>query len=138
MPFLLRVFLAWVVDATALLLAAWLFSGVSVGGSAGTLVLAAVVYGLLSSFVKPALKVLTFPLALVTLGAAWYALAMFVLWLTSVIVGGFVISGFWTLVGATFLVWAFAAVVDRVLFPKKHRRGRWALRAERFHREIVP
>jgi putative membrane protein len=122
-PFAVRLVLAWLVDVLALLLVAWIFSGVSVGGSAGTLVLAAVVYALLSSFLKPVLKLVTFPLAIVTLGVAWFAVAMFVLWLTSAIVGGFDISGFWTLVGATVVVWAVSAVVDRVLFPKSSRRG---------------
>ena len=139
MPFAVRLILAWVVDAVALAFVAWIFSGVSVGGSAGTLLFAAIVYGLLSSFMKPVLKVVTFPLALVTLGVAWYGVAMFVLWLTSVIVGGFSISGFWTLVGATFLVWVVSAAADRVLFPKKAgRRGRWSVAAERIRREIAP
>jgi putative membrane protein len=123
MPFLARLLLAWAVDAAALLVVAWLFSGVSVGGSAGTLLLAAAVYGLLSSFVKPVLKLITFPFALLTLGIAWYGVAMFVLWLTSLIVPSFDIDGFWTLVGATFVVWAVGAAIDRFLFPKRWRRG---------------
>lgn len=133
MPFAARFVLAWAVDSVALLVAAWIFSGVSVGGSAGTLLLAAAIYGLLSSFVKPVLKLLTFPLAIVTLGIAWYGVAMFVLWLTSEIVGGFDIAGFWTLVGATFLVWAVGAAVDHVLFPKTggRGRGRWTTRIRR-------
>ena len=73
-----------------------------------------------------------------TLGVAWYAVAMFVLWLTSAIVGGFVVAGFWTLVGATFVVWAVGAAADRALFPKKNRRGKWGLHAERIRREIAP
>lgn len=121
MPFLARFALSWAIDALALAAAAWIFSGVSVGGSAGTLVLAALVFGLLSSFLKPALKVLTFPLALLTLGVAWFFVAMFVLWLTDVIVGGFRIGGFWTLVGATLVVWAVGAAAGHWLFP--HKRG---------------
>jgi putative membrane protein len=137
-PFAVRLVLAWAVDALALALVAWIFSGVSVGGSAGTLLLAAVVFGLLSAFMKPVLKVLTFPLALVTLGAAWYGVAMFVLWLTSAIVGGFVVSGFWTLVGATFVVWAVGSAVDRVLFPRKSRHRGWTVAAKRVRRELAP
>jgi putative membrane protein len=119
MPFALRLAIAWAIDALALAVTAWIFSGVSVGGSAGTLVVAALVFGLLTSFVKPALKLLTFPLALVTLGVAWFAVAMFVLWLTSKIVGGFRIDGFWTLVGATVVVWAVGAAADHWLLPRK-------------------
>ena len=122
MPFPLRVLAGWAVDAASLAVAAWIFSGVSVGGSAGTLILAALVYGLLASFVKPVLKLLTLPLALVTLGVAWFFVAMFVLWLTDVIVGGFRVDGFWTLVGATIVVWAVGAAADHWLFPDKGMR----------------
>jgi putative membrane protein len=121
MPFALRLLVAWAVDAAALAVAAWIFSGISVGGSAGKLILAALVYGLLATFVKPGLKLLTFPLALVTLGIAWFFVAMFILWLTDAIVSGFRIDGFWTLVGGTVVVWAVGAAADKWLFP--HRRG---------------
>src|SRR5215467_8817627 len=121
MPFLVRILLGWAVDAAALALAAWIFSGISVGGSVGTLVLAALVYGILATFVKPLLKLLTLPLAILTLGIAWFLVAMFILWLTDVIVGGFQINGFWTLVGGTIVVWAVGAVADHWLLPKESR-----------------
>jgi putative membrane protein len=119
MPFAVRILVAWAVDAAALAVAAWIFSRVSVGGSAGTLILAALVYGLLASFVKPVLKLLTLPLAILTLGVAWFFVAMFILWLTDAIIGGFRIDGFWTLVGATVVVWAVGAAADHWLFPKR-------------------
>lgn len=121
MPFPLRVLVAWAVDAASLAVAAWIFSGISVGGSAGTLILAALVYGLLATFVKPVLKLLTFPLAIVTLGVAWFFVAMFILWLTDVIVSGFAIDSFWDLVGATVVVWAVGVVADWFIFPRKKR-----------------
>lgn len=119
MPFPLRILVGWAVDAAALAVAAWIFSGISVGGSAGTLILAALVYGILAAFVKPVLKLLTFPLAILTLGVAWFFVAMFILWLTDAIIGGMHIHGFWTLVGDTIVVWAVGAVADHWLFPKR-------------------
>ncbi len=121
MPFLLRLLIAWVIDAASLAIAAWIFSGISVGGSAGTLILAALVYGILATFIKPLLKLLTLPLAIVTLGIAWFFVAMFILWLTDVIVSGFTIDGFWDLVGGTIVVWAVGAIADHWLFPKKDK-----------------
>lgn len=118
MPFLLRILVAWAVDAASLAIAAWIFTGISVGGSAGTLIVAALVYGILATFVKPILKLITFPLAIVTLGIAWFFVAMFILWLTDVIVSGLTINGFWTLVGGTIVVWLVGAVADHWLFPK--------------------
>jgi len=132
MPFALRLLVAWAVDAAALAVAAWIFSGVSVGGSAGTLILAALVYGLLASFVKPVLKLLTLPLAILTLGVAWFFVAMFVLWLTDAIIGGFRVDGFWTLVGATIVVWVVGAAADHWLFPRKRGFRRLIGAASRF------
>jgi putative membrane protein len=117
MPLAQRFLISWAIDAVALALAAWIFSGVY--GSVAAIVVAALVFGLLSSFVKPWLKLLTIPLALVTFGIAWFFVAMFTLWLTSAIVGGLHVNGFWTLVGATVVVWAVGALASRWLFPKK-------------------
>ena len=121
MSFPLRILVAWAIDAASLAIAAWIFTGISVGGSAGTLIIAALVYGILATFVKPLLKLLTFPLAILTLGIAWFFVAMFILWLTDLIVGGLHIAGFWDLVGGTIVVWAVGAASDRWLFPR--RRG---------------
>jgi putative membrane protein len=115
----LRILVAWAIDAAALAVAAWIFSGISVGGSAGTLIVSALVYGILATFVKPVLKLLTFPLMLLTLGIMWFLVAMFILWLTDVIVSGLTINGFWTLVGGTIVVWLVGAIADHYLFPKE-------------------
>ncbi len=124
MPFVVRILAAWAVDAASLAIAAWIFTGISVGGSAGTLIVAALVYGILATFVKPVLKLLTLPLAIVTLGIAWFFVAMFILWLTDLIVSGMHINGFWDLVGGTIVVWAVGAVADFWLFPKRRPRSR--------------
>ena len=134
MPFPLRILVAWAVDAAALAVAAWIFSGISVGGSAGTLILAALVYGILATFVKPVLKLVTFPLMLLTLGVAWFFVAMFILYLTDAIVGGFHINGFWTLVGGTVVVWAVGAAADHWLFPKRGPLKRMLRVSSRFGR----
>ena len=123
MSFPLRILVAWAIDAASLAIAAWIFSGITVGGSAGTLILAALVYGILATFVKPVLKLITFPLAILTLGIAWFFVAMFILWLTDVIVSGMHINGFWDLAGGTIIVWAVGVVADFWLFPKQ-RVGR--------------
>jgi putative membrane protein len=133
-PFLVRILVGWAVDAASLAVAAWIFTGISVGGSVGTLILAALVYGILATFVKPLLKLITFPLAVLTLGIAWYFVAMFILWLTDLIVGGLHINGFWTLVGGTFVVWAVGAIADHFLFPKRGPVKRFLGTSSRFGR----
>jgi putative membrane protein len=117
-----KILIGWVIDSLAFALAAWIFDGVF--GSTAAIIGAALVFGLLSSFVKPALKFATFLLAILTLGIAWFFVAMFILWLTTVIVGGFHIEGFWTLVGATVVVWAVGAIAARWLFPRKRNKAK--------------
>jgi putative membrane protein len=122
-PFVVRILLGWAVDAAALAIAAWIFSGISVGGSVGTLIFAALVYGILATFVKPLLKLLTLPLAILTLGIAWFFVAMFILWLTDLIVSGMHIDSFWDLVGGTIVVWAVGVVADFWLFPDRRPKS---------------
>ncbi len=117
MPLWQRLAIGWAIDSLALAAAAWIFTGVY--GSAAAIIGAALVFGLLSAFVKPVLKFATFLLAIITAGIAWFFVAMFILWLSSAIVSGFHIRGFWTLVGATVVVWAVGAVASRWLFPQK-------------------
>ena len=57
--------------------------------------LAGVVLSLVNAVVRPILKVLTLPLTLLTLGLFLFVLNAFCLWLTSVIVPGFDVHGFW-------------------------------------------
>jgi putative membrane protein len=124
MPFLWRLAVSWAANAVVLAVVAAVFSGVTVRHSFWTLVLAAAVFGVLNTILKPALKLLTFPLALATLGVAWFFVAMMMLWLTDVIVGGFEIRGFWTLVGATLLAWVVNLALDRLLFRRRESDGR--------------
>jgi putative membrane protein len=120
---LARLALSWALNAVVLALVAWLLSGVTFNGSGWTLVLAAAVFGVLNTLLKPILKLLTFPLAIFTLGLAWFGVAMFMLWLTDAIVPKFDISGFWTLVWATIIVWAANVVLDLVLDRSSRGHG---------------
>lgn len=112
---LARLALSWILNAVVLALVAGLLSGVTFNGSGWTLVIAAGVFGVLNTLLKPILKLLTFPLAIFTLGLAWFGVAMFMLWLTDAIVPKFDINGFWTLVWATIIVWAANLVLDLIL-----------------------
>jgi putative membrane protein len=109
------ILLSWAANAVALAITGWILSGVTFHGSFWTLIFAAAVFGILNTILKPIMKVLTFPLAVVTLGIAWFFVSMLMLWLTDLIVGKFDIDGFWNYVWATLIVWAVNLVLD-VLF----------------------
>ncbi len=123
---LARLALSWVLNVAVLALVAWLLSGVTFNGSGWTLVIAAAVFGVLNTLLKPILKLLTFPLAIFTLGLAWFGVAMFMLWLTDAIVPDFDINGFWTLVWATIIVWAANLALDLILDRSGGGHGRGA------------
>ena len=120
---LARLALSWLVNIAVLGLVTWMFGSITYGGQAGTLVLAAAVFGILNTILKPILKLLTFPLAIFTLGLAWFGVAMLMLWLTDVIVPSFEVHGFWTYVGATVVIWLGNLALDLFL-ARNDPRGR--------------
>jgi putative membrane protein len=113
---------SWALNAVALGVAGWILSGVSFNGSGWTLIWAALVFGILNTILKPILKLVTLPLAIVTLGIAWFFVSLLMLWLTDLIIGAFDIDGFWNYVWATIIVWAVNVVLD-ALFRSDDRRA---------------
>ena len=114
MRFLVSIVVYWLLNAVVLALVAWIFTDVH-GGTTGQMLAAAAIFGILNTFLKPILRLLTFPLAIVTLGLAWFGVSMLMLWITSALVHGFQIDGFWTLVWATIVVGIVNFLVD-ILF----------------------
>jgi putative membrane protein len=86
-------FLHWLVIAVALGLTAWLVPGVEMA-SPLALVVAALVYGFLNALLKPILVLLTLPLTVMTLGLFYLVLNAILFALASVLVPGFVVTGF--------------------------------------------
>jgi putative membrane protein len=79
---------------------------------AGALLFAAAVFGVLNTVLKPLLRLLTLPLAILTFGVAWFFVSMLMLVITQAIVSGFDVHGFWTLVAATAIIWVVNLVLD--------------------------
>jgi len=117
---------SWVANAVTLGITGLLLHGVTFHHSVGALFASAAVFGVLNTFLKPILKLLTLPFAVITLGIVWFFVAMLMLFLTDLIVPKFSIHGFWTYVWATAIVWAVNLVVDAVLAPRRKRREKTA------------
>jgi putative membrane protein len=115
-PLSVRLAISWLTNAIVLGITAALLSGVTVS-SAGSLLLAAAVFGILNTILKPLLRLVTLPLAILTLGIAWFFVSLLMLVITKAIVSGFEINGFWTLVEATLIVWLVNMVLDFVPGP---------------------
>jgi len=113
--------LSWVANAVVLAIVTGVLSGVEVD-SAGDLIRAALLFGILNTILKPILRLLTLPLAFITLGLIWFGVAMLMLKITAVIVDGFSIHGFVTLFWATVIVWVVNVVLDFVPGPWRGTR----------------
>jgi putative membrane protein len=113
--------LSWVANAVVLAIVTAVLSGVE-SDSAGDLIRAALLFGILNTILKPFIRLLTLPLAVVTLGLIWFGVAMLMLWLTDVFIDGFDIHGFRSLVWATVIVWAVNVVLDFVPGPWRGTR----------------
>jgi putative membrane protein len=103
----MRILLNWLVSAIALWLVSQIVPGFHVRGL-GSALLAVVVIGLVNATLGLLLKVLTFPLTIVTLGIFWWVINALMLWVASHFVPGFVITSF----GAAFVGAIVLALVN--------------------------
>jgi putative membrane protein len=89
MPLIVR----WFINALALMLVAYLYSGVQVTGILQALV-AALVLGLVNALIRPILVLLTLPVTILTLGLFIFVINAFLFWFVAEIVKGFTVTGF--------------------------------------------
>jgi putative membrane protein len=123
MGFLLRV----LINTAAIYLVAHIVAGIEVSG-VGAALGAGLVLGIVNAVVRPVLVVLTLPVTLITLGLFLFVLNGLCLWLTSLVVKGFVVRGFWSAVlGAliisvvSFILTAMVSDTGRVVMITRRR-----------------
>jgi len=94
-----------IVNACALAVAAWLFDGIEINGDSDrarvlTLLVVALIFGVVNTFVRPLVSFLSIPLYILTLGLFYFIVNALMLWLTSWVCDwfdiGFTVDGFWT------------------------------------------
>jgi putative membrane protein len=101
----------WVVYAIAIALSAYLIPGVALDGI-GTALIVAVVLGLINAIIKPILVILTLPVNFLTLGLFTFVINALLIMLTSSLVAGFRVDGFWW----ALLFGLVLSIVSSVLF----------------------
>lgn len=115
MRFLVRV----LINALALWVASRLVPSIVFGGELGTLLLVALLFGLVNALLKPILKVLTCPLQILTLGLFTLVLNAFLLGLTGWLAGqlglAFEVQGFWAAFWGAIVVSIVSVVVALIL-----------------------
>jgi len=107
---MLKLLVNWLLNASALVIVAHIVPGFEVR-SFGSALLAAVVIGLINATLGLFLKIITFPLTIISLGIFWLVINALMLMLASALLDGLHVSGFW----AAFFGGIVLAVVNMAL-----------------------
>jgi putative membrane protein len=117
----MRLLVTWVLSAIAVWVVAQIVPGISLRGPIAALI-AALAIGFINATIGLVLKVITFPLTLITLGLFWFVINALMLELASAIVPGFHVRGF----GAAFVGAILLSIVNLLLkwmvLPRKENR----------------
>ena len=105
-------------------MASELFDQMTYGDSFWVLVLAALVFTIVNWIVKPVVAFLSIPLIIVTLGVAYFFVNVLMLLVTDWVVPDFEAGGFWTVVGATIVIWLVNLVIAAFLHDVGRSRDR--------------
>ena len=117
----MRVLLNWVLSALAVWIVAQLGIGISVKGAVAALV-AALVIGFINATIGMLLKILTFPLTLVTLGLFWLVINALMLELASALLSpGFQVRGFWAAFVGAIVLSLVNLVLKAIVMPKEQK-----------------
>ena len=119
---MIRIIANWVLSALCLYALAFIFNGIYFTGFAAALT-AAVVLGLVNCFIKPLLKLITFPITVLTLGLFSLVINAIMLNVTSSLVSGFIIDGFFTAFCAALVLSVLNTIfIDKRKSRRKRRR----------------
>lgn len=104
----------WLLSAAALLLVAYLYSGVEVRSFSAALI-AAFVIGLFNTVLRPVLVVLTLPVTIVTLGLFLFVINALMFWAASGVLSGFHVTGFGAALLGSLLYSVLGLVIESAL-----------------------
>jgi len=124
----------WLILTVAILLAAYLIDGIHVSGFLSG-ILAAAVLGVLNVLLRPVLILLTLPINILTLGLFTFLINAFLLKMTSGVIPGFDVTGFWSAVLGALVIslvnWFLGRFisdsgrVETDVIDMRKRGGRW-------------
>jgi putative membrane protein len=84
----------WIINALAILLAAYVIPGITVDGFLTALIVS-VVLGIINAVIKPILIILTLPINILTLGLFTFVINALLVLFADSLLSGFAVAGFW-------------------------------------------
>jgi len=107
----------WVVTAVALAIGARVVPGIFVA-STGTLIVAALVLGLVNAVVRPVLLILTLPITVLTLGLFYLVVNGLAFALAAWLVPGFTVATLGSAIGGALVVSLLSWIIGWILHPR--------------------
>ena len=115
----MRLLLHWLISALAVWIVAQFVPGIHVSGITAALI-AAVVIGFINATLGLLLKIVTFPLTILTLGLFWFVINALMLKLAAALVPGFEVNGFIPAFIGSILISLVNWALRGLLMPKKN------------------
>ena len=104
------------ITALAFVVTAWLLSGMELSGGFFGALWVALIFGVINTFLGTIIRLLTFPLIMLTLGLFAVLINAFMLWLTDEITSNLTIDEFWwTTIWAALLLSIVTVVLELVV-----------------------
>jgi putative membrane protein len=114
----LRFLIFWGVNTLSLWVADNLFDGIAFE-TLQSLFIAGLVLGIVNTFIKPIILILTLPISIVTLGIFVLVINALMLLLVAWLVPGFIVSGFWAGFFVALFVSVFSFLVNSLIGNNK-------------------
>jgi putative membrane protein len=115
-----RLLLHWILMALAVWIVAHVVPGISVSGPVAALI-AALVIGLVNATLGLVLKILTFPLTLLTLGLFWFVINALMLEVAAAFVRGFQVRGFEAAFLGAIVLSIVSSLLQWLIMPSRER-----------------
>jgi putative membrane protein len=120
------------VNAVGLYVASLVVAGIELKGTSGiqklwTILLVALIFGLVNTFIRPIVKLFSFGVLIVTLGLFTFVINALMLWLTSKISEHFAVQfsvkNFWSALLGSLIITAVSLILNAVLPDEKKNSG---------------
>ena len=117
----MRLLLNWLLNALAVWIVAHFVPGIHVSGPMAALI-AALAIGFINATLGALLKILTFPLTLLTLGLFWFVINAAMLKLAAAFVPGFEVQGFFAAFVGAIVLSVVSSLLHWLIMPNRRAR----------------
>lgn len=114
---MIRITIKWIALTAAIMVTSYLIDGISVDGLPSAF-LAAAVLSILNVFLRPIALILTLPVNILSLGLFTFVINAFMLIITSKLISGFNVDGFWSAIFGSLLISIVSWVINMIAADK--------------------